>query len=327
MVPTHFVRLLALPDEVRARYDLSSVKWVGHTGAACPVDVKRRMIEWWGPVFFDAYGATEVGTTCMITSEEWLEHPGSVGRAIPPFSAIVVDEDGNEVPAGTEGRIYFEDSTGRGVVYPNDPQKTADAHLRPGVFTLGEIGYVDDDGYVYITDRFSDLIVSGGVNIYPAEAEQVLIEHPEVADVAVIGVPHEEMGEAVKALVVPADPSQSAGRGRPRRVLPGAAGRLQVPAHDRHRRHRRPHHDGQDQQAGPPGAVLGLGPHHRGLAGSWLPNGWCRWPRARSSTSGPPRPSTSPRSAGTEPWASGSTPTPGRMPPLGTWPPAWTPQA
>ncbi len=208
MVPTHFVRLLALPDEVRARYDVSSVKWVGHTGAACPVDVKRRMIEWWGPVFFDAYGATEVGTTCMITSEEWLEHPGSVGRAIPPFSSVVVDDDGNEVPAGTEGRIYFEDATGRGVVYPNDPQKTADAHLRPGVFTLGEIGYVDDDGYVYITDRFSDLIVSGGVNIYPAEAEQVLIEHPEVADVAVIGVPHEEMGEAVKALVVAADPSR-----------------------------------------------------------------------------------------------------------------------
>jgi long-chain acyl-CoA synthetase len=191
---------------VRAKYDVSSVKWVGHTGAACPVDVKRRMIEWWGPVFFDAYGATEVGTTCMITSEEWLEHPGSVGRAIPPFTAIVVDDEGNEVPANTEGRIYFEDSTGRGVVYPSDPQKTADAHLRPGVFTLGEIGYLDDDGYVYITDRFSDLIVSGGVNIYPAEAEQVLIEHPAVADVAVIGVPHAEMGEAVKALVVPADP-------------------------------------------------------------------------------------------------------------------------
>ena len=207
MVPTHFARLLALPDEVRSRYDVSSMSWVGHTGAACPIDVKRKMIEWWGPVFFDAYGATEVGTTCMITSEEWLEHPGSVGRAIPPFSAIVVDDDGIEVPAGTEGRIYFEDATGRGVVYPNDPQKTADAHLRPGVFTLGEIGYVDDDGYVYITDRFSDLIVSGGVNIYPAEAEQVLIEHPDVADVAVIGVPHEEMGEAVKALVVPADPS------------------------------------------------------------------------------------------------------------------------
>ncbi len=208
MVPTHFVRLLALPDEVRARYDVSSLKLVGHTGAACPVDVKRRMIEWWGPVFFDAYGATEVGTVTTITSEEWLAHPGSVGRVIPPFTrAIVVDDDGNELPPGVEGRLYFEDSTGRGVVYPNDPAKTAAAHLRPGVFTLGEIGYVDADGYVYITDRFSDMIVSGGVNIYPAEAEQVLIEHPQVADVAVIGVPNPEMGEEVKALVVPADPA------------------------------------------------------------------------------------------------------------------------
>ena len=207
MVPTHFARLLALPEDVRARYDVSSVKLVGHTGSACPIDVKRQMIEWWGPVFFDAYGATEVGTTCMITSEEWLEHPGSVGRAIPPFTAIVVDDDGNEVARGTEGRIFFEDATGRGIVYPSDPEKTADAHLRPGVFTLGEIGYVDDDGYVFITDRFSDMIVSGGVNIYPAEAEQVLIEHPGVADVAVIGVPHRDMGEEVKALVVPADPA------------------------------------------------------------------------------------------------------------------------
>ena len=165
------------------------------------------MIEWWGPVFFDAYGATEVGTTCMITSPEWLEHPGSVGRAIPPFTALVVDDDGNELPPNTEGRLFFADATGRGVVYPNDPEKTAAAHLRPGVFTLGEIGYLDDDGYVYITDRFSDMIVSGGANIYPAEAEQVLLEHPGVADVAVIGVPHPDMGEAVKALVVPADPA------------------------------------------------------------------------------------------------------------------------
>jgi long-chain acyl-CoA synthetase len=131
-----------------------------------------------------------------------LEHPGSVGRAVPPFSALVVDDDDNEVAAGVEGRLFFADSTGRGVVYPNDPAKTAAAHLRPGVFTLGEIGYVDADGYVFITDRFSDMIVSGGVNIYPAEIEQVLITHDDVADVAVIGVPHPDMGEAVKALVV-----------------------------------------------------------------------------------------------------------------------------
>ena len=207
MVPTHFVRLLALPDEVKARYDVTSMKLVAHTGAACPVEVKRAMIEWWGPIFTDAYGATEVGTTCSITSDEWLLHPGSVGRAIPPFEALIVDDDGHELPAGAEGRLYFRDTTGRGIVYPNDREKTAAAHIAPGVFTLGEIGYIDHDGYVFITDRFSDMVVSGGVNIYPAEAEQVLIEHPGVADVACIGVPHAEMGEELKALVIPIDAS------------------------------------------------------------------------------------------------------------------------
>ncbi|MDH3705738.1 MAG: AMP-binding protein [Acidimicrobiia bacterium] len=207
MVPTHFVRLLALPDEVKDRYDVSSMKLVAHTGAVCPVDVKRAMIEWWGPVFFDAYGASEVGTTCMISSQEWLEHPGSVGRPVPPFEALVVDDDNHEVPPHTEGRLYFRDTTGRGIVYPNDPEKTAAAHLEPGVFTLGEIGYIDDDGFVFITDRFSDMVVSGGVNIYPAEAEQVLIDHPAIGDVACIGVPHPEMGEELKALVVAEDPT------------------------------------------------------------------------------------------------------------------------
>jgi acyl-CoA synthetase (AMP-forming)/AMP-acid ligase II len=207
MVPTHFVRLLALPADVRARYDVSSLRFVAHTGASCPVDVKRQMIEWFGPVLQDSYGATEVGTTCTISSTEWLAHPGSVGRAIPPFRALIIGQDGQELPAGQEGRLFFEDATGRGIVYPGDPQKTAQAHLRPGVFTLGEIGYLTDDGFVYITDRFTDMIVSGGVNIYPAESEQVLIEHPQVGDVAVIGVPNREMGEEVKALVVPADPA------------------------------------------------------------------------------------------------------------------------
>jgi long-chain acyl-CoA synthetase len=208
MVPTHFVRMLALPQAVKDRYDVSSMKYVGHTGAKCPVDVKRSMIEWWGPVFFDAYGASEVGTTCVINSEEWLAHPGSVGRAVPPFTALVLDEDGKELPPNTEGRLYFKDATGRGVVYHNDPEKSKAAHVAPGVFTLGEIGYMDTEGYVYITDRFSDMVVSGGANIYPAEAEQVLIQHPDVADVACIGVPHHEMGEELKALVVPADPAK-----------------------------------------------------------------------------------------------------------------------
>ena len=207
MVPTHFVRLLALPEGVRSAYDVSSLRLVGQTGASCPVEVKRAMIEWWGPVFYEAYGGSEVGVCASITSQEWLEHPGSVGRAHAPFEALVVDEEGDPLPPHREGRLFFRDTTGRGIVYLNDPAKTAAAHLEPGVFTLGEIGYVDDDGYVFITDRASDMVVSGGVNLYPAEAERVLIEHPQIADVACIGIPHPEMGEALRALVVPTDPS------------------------------------------------------------------------------------------------------------------------
>jgi long-chain acyl-CoA synthetase len=205
MVPTHFQRLLALPESTRAAYDVSSMTMIAHTGAACPVDVKRGMIDWFGPILFEAYGATEAGSTNAITSPEWLEHPGSVGKTLPPFELLIVDDDGNELPAGATGQIYFRDTTGRGIKYHNDEEKTAAAHLRPGVFTLGEIGHVDADGYLYITDRSSDMVVSGGVNIYPAETEQVLIEHPAIADVAVIGVPNAEMGEELKALVVLAE--------------------------------------------------------------------------------------------------------------------------
>jgi len=207
MVPTHFVRMLALPAEVRAKYDVSSMKLMAHTGAKCPVDVKAEMIKWFGPVFRDAYGASEVGTVCSISSEEWLEHPGSVGRSVPPFTAVVLDEELREVPANTEGRLFFRDSTGRGIIYPNDAEKTAASNPEPGLFTLGEIGYVDPDGFVYITDRFSDMVVSGGVNIYPAEAEQLLIDHPQVADVGCVGVPHPDMGEKLIGLVMPADPA------------------------------------------------------------------------------------------------------------------------
>ncbi len=206
MVPTHFVRLLALPEEVRNKYDLSSIQRIAHTGAKCPVDVKRAMIEWLGPVLFEAYGASEVGTTNQITSEEWLEHPGSVGKTNEPFEPLILDDDDNPLPPNQEGRLFFKDTTGRGVVYHNDPEKTAAAHIAPGVFTLGEIGYVDEDGYVYITDRFSDMVVSGGVNIYPAESEQVIIDHPAVKDVACIGVPNAEMGEELKALIIPNNP-------------------------------------------------------------------------------------------------------------------------
>jgi acyl-CoA synthetase (AMP-forming)/AMP-acid ligase II len=207
MVPTHFVRMLALPDEVKAKYDVSSMKMLAHTGAKCPVEVKAAMIDWFGPVFRDAYGATEVGTVCTITSEEWLEHQGSVGRSVPPFTALVLDDDLHEVAPGTEGQLFFRDATGRGIVYPNDPAKTAASNPEPGLFTLGEVGYMDADGYVYITDRSSDMVVSGGANLYPAEAEQLLIDHPGVADVGCVGVPHPDMGEMLVALVMPTDPA------------------------------------------------------------------------------------------------------------------------
>ena len=202
MVPTHFVRLLQLPDDVKRQYNLSSLKMVSHTGAKCPVDVKRRMIEWFGPVLMEAYGATEVGTTCAINSEDWLRFPGSVGKPVAPFEVVVVDDAGNDLPANKEGKLYFRDTNGRGIVYHNDAAKSLAAHLRPGVFTLGEVGYVNDEGFVFITDRFSDMVVSGGANLYPAEAEQVLIDHPDVIDVACIGIPHAEMGEQMIALVI-----------------------------------------------------------------------------------------------------------------------------
>lgn len=208
MVPTHFQRLLALPVEVRNKYDLSSLEQVSHTGAACPREVKRQMIEWFGPVLVEAYGATESGSTNMITSEEWLRKPGSVGRTLPPFEVEVISETGDKLPPNQVGTLYFRDTSGRGIVYHNDLEKTVRVHREPGVFTLGEMGYVDEDGYVFITDRISDMIVSGGVNIYPAEIEDALCQAPGVKDVAVIGVPNDEMGEEVKALIVPQDPEK-----------------------------------------------------------------------------------------------------------------------
>lgn len=208
MVPTHFQRLLALAEHVRAKYDVSSLQQVSHTGAACPREVKRQMIDWFGPVLVEAYGATESGTTNAITSEEWLRKPGSVGRTVPPFQVEVISETGEKLPANEVGTLYFRDTTGRGIIYHNDAEKTAGSHREPGVFTLGEMGYVDEEGYVFITDRISDMIVSGGVNIYPAEIEDVLYRAPGVKDVAVIGVPNAEMGEEVKALVLPDDPDR-----------------------------------------------------------------------------------------------------------------------
>jgi acyl-CoA synthetase (AMP-forming)/AMP-acid ligase II len=206
MVPAQLVRLLALPDEARARYDLSSLVTVITGAAPCALDVKQRILEWFGPVFGEGYGATEIGGLTWITSEEWLEHPGSVGKVNANFKLFVVDAEGNELGPNEVGALYFEDMDGKvDLVYYEDEEKTAAAHLRPGVWTLGDLGYVDDEGYLFLTGRFADMVNSGGVKIYPVEAEQVMMELPGVADVACIGVPHLELGEVLHALVVPAD--------------------------------------------------------------------------------------------------------------------------
>lgn len=206
MVPTHFQRLLALDEDVRGAVDVSSLRMVAHTGASCPEQVKRAMLDWFGPVLVESYGGSEVGTLCRIGAVDWLAHPNSVGRPVEPFEVVVLDAEGAPVPVGRPGRLGFRAPDDRGISYHGDPEKTAAAYLAPGVFTLGDIGFVDTEGFVHVTDRESDMVVSGGVNLYPSEAETVLLEHPEVADIAVVGIPEPDMGEQLLALVVPRDP-------------------------------------------------------------------------------------------------------------------------
>ncbi|MGI9613961.1 MAG: AMP-binding protein [Acidimicrobiales bacterium] len=202
LVPTQMKRLIDLPDEVKASYDGSSMKLVLHGAAPCPPVVKRAMIDWLGPIITEYYGSTEGSVITMIDSEQWLAKGGSVGPAMPNMEIIVVGPDGEQVGPNEEGTLYFRNGMGMDFEYHNAPEKTAEAHLEQGVFTTGDVGYVDDDGYLWLSDRRIDMIISGGVNIYPAEIEQVLGGHPLVADVAVIGVPNEEFGEEVKAVVV-----------------------------------------------------------------------------------------------------------------------------
>ena len=197
-VPTMFLRMLALPEEDRARFDLSSQRVVIHAAAPCPKDVKYQMLDWWGPIIHEFYGGSEGFGVTRIGPEDWLTHPGSVGK-VEPGQAFVLDSDGNEVPQGEPGEIYFKPR--RVSEYKGDASKTAEATSSHGYKSYGDVGYIDADGFLYLTDRKSFMIISGGVNIYPRETEDVLVMHPAIADAAVFGIPHPEYGEEVKAAV------------------------------------------------------------------------------------------------------------------------------
>lgn len=198
-VPTMFSRILQLPEEVRNRYDLSSLRTVVHAAAPCPVDLKRRMIAWLGPIVDEYYAASESNGLCLIRCAEWLAKPGSVGRSVRGPVHIMADDGETELPPGEDGLIYFEGGTP--FEYHKDPAKTAAAHNSKGWSAVGDVGHVDEDGFLYLTDRAQDLVISGGVNIYPREIEDVLFECPFVADLAVIGIPDADLGEVLMAVV------------------------------------------------------------------------------------------------------------------------------
>ena len=202
-VPVMFHRALQLPDEVRAAFDPSSLHIVLHGAAPISVAAKRRMIEWWGPVLVEYWGTSEAGGFTSVTSPEWLEHPGTVGHSHSfTYDIVAMGPDLEPLPAGEVGVLYARARSGdAGFEYHNDPGKTAQAVPKPGLLTMGDMGFVDPDGWVFLSDRASDMIISGGVNIYPAEVEAVLVEHPAIRDVAVFGVPDAEWGESVKAAV------------------------------------------------------------------------------------------------------------------------------
>ena len=197
-VPTHFVRMLKLDEDVRKRYAHETLKTVFHAAAPCPRDVKAAMIEWWGPILNEFYAGSEANGVTFSTSQDWLKFPGTVGRSLTG-PIVVADEEGNELPADEIGAIYFD--SGVQFEYRNDPEKTKAAYLRPGCATFGDIGYLNEEGFLFLSDRKAYTIISGGVNIYPQETEDLLITHPDVADAAVFGVPNDEMGEEVKAVI------------------------------------------------------------------------------------------------------------------------------
>jgi long-chain acyl-CoA synthetase len=200
MVPTMFVRMLALGAEVRSRYDLSSLRRVVHAAAPCPPAVKREMIEWLGPIIDEYYGGTETGPVVFCSSEEWLAHPGTVGKPIRHARVKILDGEGNQLPSGESGEVYCWLDVWPDFTYEGDPEKRRSVE-RDGLISCGDIGYLDEDGYLYLNDRRSDMVISGGVNIYPAEIEACLMSIPEVRDCAVFGIPDEDFGEALAAHV------------------------------------------------------------------------------------------------------------------------------
>lgn len=205
-VPAMFVRMLKLPSEVRSKYDVSSLQRITHGAAPCPPAIKRQMIDWWGPVIDEYYASSEAPGASFIGSRDWLAHPGSVGKPIVGV-AHILDEDGVELPAGRTGGVYFEG--GVTFEYLNDDEKTRASRNENGWATVGDIGYLDEDGYLFLTDRRHHVIISGGVNIYPQEAESILVTHPKVLDAAVFGIPDAEMGQSVKAVVQTVDPADA----------------------------------------------------------------------------------------------------------------------
>jgi long-chain acyl-CoA synthetase len=209
MVPTQFKRMLQLPDDVKQKYDVGAMKWAIHAAAPCPVDVKKAMLAWWGPVIWEYYAATEGGGT-IASPEDWMKYPGTVGKTWPISELKITDDDGNETATGTPGTVWMRMTSGVDFEYKGDKAKTDSSHDSAGFFTVGDVGYLNEDGFLYLCDRKSDMIIAGGVNIYPAEIEGEILGHPKVADVAVFGIPDDDMGEQIKAVVqaeegVPAD--------------------------------------------------------------------------------------------------------------------------
>jgi len=206
-VPAMFVRMLKLPEAVRNSYSVASLKRVVHAAAPCPVDIKKQMIDWWGPIVDEYYSSSEGAGVTWISADDWLAHPGSVGKPLVG-QAHILDEDGNEVPSGHSGQIFFDMGDLR-FEYLKDSEKTAESRDGHGWVTVGDVGYLDDDGYLFLTDRKHHMIISGGVNIYPQEAENMLVTHPKVLDAAVFGIPDDDMGQSVKGVVQTLDPADA----------------------------------------------------------------------------------------------------------------------